>query len=73
MRRARGMRYVANIPRSLPEGKVLVHNTVIPQRDLGVKGFRAWTQEPDDTLEECSCDWAGVDLHGLKHYRIRRV
>lgn len=68
--RAAGMRYVSNIPRSLTEGRVLVHNSVAPQRGLGVNGFRAWTQYPDETLIECHCDWAGVDLHGLKHYRI---
>jgi len=47
------IRYVAHIPRKLPEGKVLVHNHVFPQRVLGANGFRAWTQKLDDTLEVC--------------------
>jgi hypothetical protein len=66
------MRYVRSIPRKpLLEGAVLVHNHVKPARHLGVRGFRAWTQTLDDTLEVCHCDWAGVDLHGLTHYRIK--
>jgi hypothetical protein len=63
-------KYVHGIPRKpLPEGRVLVHNRVIPTRTLGLHGFRAWTQTLTDNLEVCSCDWAGVDLGGLVHYR----
>ena len=40
--------YVTGIPKVLPEGTVLVHNSVIPQRVLGRNGFRAWTQPLDD-------------------------
>jgi hypothetical protein len=66
------MRYVSGIPRkALPTGRVLVHNHVIPQSCLGMNGFRAWTQKRTSRLELCSCDWAGVDLRGLKHYRIK--
>jgi hypothetical protein len=65
------MRYVETVPKQLPEGRVLVHNHVIPQRQLGMNGFRAWTQPLDDSLVECSCDWAGADLHGHRHYRVR--
>jgi hypothetical protein len=66
------MRYLSGgIPRqALPKGRVLVHNHVILQRKLGLNGFRAWTQTLDDHLVECRCDWAGVDLHGLVHYRV---
>jgi hypothetical protein len=65
-------RYVTGIPRApLPRGTVLVHNHVIPQRELGMNGFRAWTQTLDDNLVVCTCDWAGVDLRGLVHYRVK--
>ena len=64
--------YVAGIPRkALPEGRVLVHNNVVPQRRLGMNGFQAWTQTVEDTLVLCSCNWAGVNLGGLPHYRER--
>lgn len=67
------MRYVSGIPKKpLPEGRVLVHNHVIPQAALGMNGFRAWTQTFDDrALVKCPCHWAGRDLHGLDHYRVR--
>ena len=68
------MRYVTSIPRKpLPDGRVLVHNHVQPQRYLGLNGFRAWTQPLGDDLVECSCDCAGVDLRpNVKHYRVNR-
>ena len=65
------MKYVRGIPRKkLPKGTVLVHNHVVPQEHLGFNGFRAWTQKIDKTLVVCRCKWAGVDLHGLTHYRV---
>jgi hypothetical protein len=68
------MRYLSKgIPRKkLAKGIVLVHNHVIPQRLLGDHGFRAWTQKLTRDLVLCRCKWAGVDLHGLRHYRVRR-
>jgi len=70
----KGMIYlydVKDIPRELQEGMCLVHNRVPPRRRLGTGGFRAWIQKQklNDHLVVCSCDWAGVDLHGLVHYR----
>lgn len=67
------MRYLSSgIPRKpLQDGRVLVHNHVVPQRLLGLNGFRAWTQKMNERLEVCPCDWAGVDLHGLVHYRVK--
>jgi hypothetical protein len=63
--------YVTTIPRKeLPEGRVLVHNDATPQPIIRKHGFRAWTQLKTDRLVECHCDWAGVDLHGLPHYRV---
>jgi hypothetical protein len=59
------MRYVHGISRKpLPEGRVLVHNHVIPQPRIGMNGFRAWTQLLTNELVICTCDWAGQDLHG---------
>ena len=67
-----GVCYVTAIPRKeLPEGRVLVHNRVTPYAKIGTKGFRAWTQFKTDRLVRCHCDWAGVDLHGLPHYRVK--
>lgn len=70
--KARQLKYVHGIPRKpLPRRIVLVHNHVIPQKTLGMNGFRAWTEKLNDRLEVCACDWAGVDLRGLTHYRYR--
>jgi hypothetical protein len=67
-----GVCYVTAIPRhALLEGRALVHNDVSPQPKIGMNGFRAWTQRKTDRLVECHCDWAGVDLYGLPHYRVR--
>jgi hypothetical protein len=65
------MHYATKIPRKLPPGRVLVHNQVAPQRVLARDGFRAWTQDLTDDLQLCDCHWAGVDLHGLPHYRVK--
>jgi hypothetical protein len=67
-----GVRYVTAVPRkALPEGRVLVHNRVAPYPKIGMNGIRAWTQFKTDTLVQCDCNWAGVDLHGLPHYRVK--
>jgi hypothetical protein len=66
-----GVCYITSIPRhALPEGRVLVHNDATPQPKIRKHGFRAWTQLKTDRLVECHCDWVGVDLHGLPHYRV---
>ena len=57
---------VTRIPHHLPEGIVLVINHVPGN------GFQAWIAELDDSLIECPCKWTSADLHGLKHYRVRR-
>jgi hypothetical protein len=69
--RKEGIRHVPRIPKSLLEGRVLVHNNVTPNPKIGTDGFRAWTQLKTDRLARCHCDWAGVDLHGLQHYRVK--
>ena len=67
------MKYITKIPAKLAPGTVLVHNHVRPQAELGLQGFRAWTEAFNPTRHVlCRCHWAGVDLHGLKHYRINR-
>jgi hypothetical protein len=64
-------RSVDSIPRKLAKGRVLVHNQIVPQLLIGLNGFRAWTQARTAKLEVCSCKWAGVDLGGLVHYRVK--
>lgn len=71
MRDESNTRYVSGIPRKLAKGRVLVHNQVIPHAVLGWNGFRAWTQLLTTELEVCRCNWAGVDLRGLVHYRVK--
>jgi hypothetical protein len=67
-----GVCYVTAVPRkALPEGRVLVHNRATPYSKIGMKGFRAWTQLKTDRVVRCDCNWAGVDLHGLPHYRVK--
>jgi hypothetical protein len=63
-----GMRYLSGIPAEVPSGRVVVHNSVRPARRLGVRGFRAWTQWPDERLEVCGCDWAP---EVGEHYRVK--
>jgi hypothetical protein len=66
----RTMRYVGRgIPRSIPAGRVLVHNHIMHSVDTpcGVNGFRAWTDAPDSArLLPCDCGWSG-----LPHFRVR--
>jgi hypothetical protein len=58
--------YIDRIPKRLPQGEVLVHNRVVP----GSNGFLAWTQALHSRVESCVCGWAGIDLHGLSHFRV---
>ena len=59
--------YLDRIPATIPDGWVLVHNSVRPTRCLGYRGFRAWLQAPSDRLELCACGWAP---EVGDHYRI---
>jgi len=70
-RKRHQMRYVNGVPKSVPEGQVLVHNHVThePNTPIGLNGFRAWLQPmtDDPPLVQCDCGWgarAGV------HYRV---
>ena len=61
-------RYLPYMPRSIPDGKILVHNRVKPVSPIGRNGFRIWLQPPSDEprLIVCNCGWAP---HLEKHYR----
>ncbi len=59
--------YLSHVPKSVPPGKIVVHNNVRPTKQLGVRGFRAWLAEPSPRYEVCPCEWApGLDAH----YRV---
>jgi hypothetical protein len=65
-----GREYLERLPTQVPEGKMLVHNNLKPNRPkrLGTR-FRAWLQLPADNLKPCDCGWApelGV------HYYVKR-
>lgn len=64
----RVMQYLSRLPKRVPAGKVLVHNTVAPTGNLNSRGFRAWLTTPDKSLEVCPCRWA-PELG--EHYRVR--
>jgi hypothetical protein len=58
---------VGTVPRSVPEGRVLMHNQVRHETDTpsGTRGFRAWTaSRPQLGFVRRACGWA----HGLTHY-----
>jgi hypothetical protein len=61
------MQYISQIPRKIPEGKILVHNNVKPAHPLGMNGFRAWLDVQTDEHKRCKCGWAD----GLEHYRLK--
>ena len=63
------MEYPAELPDAVPDGLVLVHNTVRPARRQGTRGFRFWFQSPVPGLEPCSCPWA-PELG--QHHRVAR-
>jgi hypothetical protein len=52
----------------IPEGKVVVHNSIVPVTGFGLHGSRSWMQFPDEKIEVCSCGWAS---QLSKHYRRR--
>ncbi len=62
------LNYLSDVPKSVPPGKIVVHNDVRPTKQFGVRGFRAWLVEPSPQYEVCPCEWApGLDVH----YRVR--
>ncbi len=69
--------YLSDVPRSVPFGKIVVHDHVHPTSKfvhptskfkLGSRGFRAWLAKPSPRYEVCPCEWAPeLDVH----YRVR--
>jgi hypothetical protein len=57
-------------PRTVPKGRVIVHNHTQHTIDMpvGVNGFRAWSQLKTEDVVPCKCGWAG-----LPHYRIKSM
>jgi len=57
-----GTEYLDRLPATIPPGKLLVHNSVRPQRQLGLNGFRAFLIKADGRwrgrCEPCDCAWA---------------
>jgi hypothetical protein len=59
--------YLLSFPKSIPPGRVLLHNHVPHTIDMrpGLNGFRAWTgaAPTSDKFKPCRCGWSG-----LPHY-----
>jgi hypothetical protein len=71
------IRYLFELPERIRAGRVLVHNHVRPtdfqpHYPAGLKGFRFWTQRPQDLppLKRCYCEWAP---HVPEHYQVDRA
>jgi hypothetical protein len=67
--------YVSGIPKSIPKGRILVHNSMRPEGSRpgtvpGASGFRAWLDKPDIFHIRCECGWAP---RGGAHYRMKGV
>jgi hypothetical protein len=61
------LRNQPGLPRSVPKGRVLMHNHVLPDVDTpsGANGFLGWIEpEPPPGFVQCHCGWA----YGLAHY-----
>jgi hypothetical protein len=63
-------RYVAGVPRKVPDGWFVAHNHVAFRGSIGLNGFRCWLQsgKPAPPLVECRCDFAAG--RGYTHYRV---
>ena len=68
--------YLRRVPTrdQVPEGKIVVHSHVrpnkgLPGQPLGMRRFRAWTDDPSDRYVVCDCGWAS---HLGVHYRVDR-
>jgi hypothetical protein len=42
----------------IPEGKIVVHNHVVPSALSGNRGFRHWLADKTEKVVECPCWWA---------------
>jgi hypothetical protein len=61
------MRYLFQVPTSIPAKRVLVHNLISHDRNTvpGTHGFRAWFDALHHDYVICSCGWAA---HLGPHY-----
>ena len=58
--------------RTIPPGRIVVHNSVRPAHRVGTNGFRVWLgklSDPAIEYEVCPCGWAP---HLGTHYRVKR-
>jgi hypothetical protein len=62
------VRYLLQMPKAVPDGKILVHNRGQPTARLGSRAFRAWFDDPGDRYEPCTCGWAA---NLPRHYQVR--
>jgi len=65
-------RYTAGTPRSIPTGRIIVHNHVRPRGypdvGYGQNGFRVWSDVHNAREHRvCRCGWAP---HLSKHYQM---
>lgn len=63
--------YLNKIPKEIPEGRVLAHNTAQHHAETkpDTDGFRCWTWRADDVLHRyipCSCGWSGLPHVALR-------
>jgi len=66
-------RYIPYIPKKVPNGHIIVHNSVAPQARVGMNGFRIWLAPSDASnyaVEVCNCGWAP---HVPVHYRVKLI
>jgi hypothetical protein len=50
--------HLHQLPKTVPHGRILVHNNVRPTERPGTRGFRAWLQPPTHNVQVCPCGWA---------------
>jgi hypothetical protein len=60
------MRYLERLPKTIPPGRILVHNfPPSPEQAncLGLNGFRAFTvpETVKEGFKKCSCGWSGLE------------
>lgn len=63
----KGKRYIPYTPRTVPPGRIVVHNHATPHELVGADGFRVWLDDPSPDYERCPCPWAP---HLAEHYKV---
>lgn len=59
--------YLLQMPATVPDGKILVHNRGQPTSRLGSRAFKAWFDDPSDRYTRCVCGWAS---NLSEHYQL---